>query len=251
MRADLAQARAGVARALGAGAPVRRRFSRRALREEAPAVRAARRPALPDRRHPLRHRAQQGAQGHRRALAAADGPARGVSPRLGLPRPADRAAGREGAGQGRKASSTPAEFRERCQRARAEVRRRHARRVQAARLPRHLGRSLPDAVQGLRGDDRAPAGGVRAPRAHLPRQEAGALVPGAQHRARRGRGRVRGAHLALDLRALSARGRPGRRPCPSSRASRPRSSSGPRRPGRCRRTWRSSPTPSSATSRCR
>ena len=45
--------------------------------------------------------------------------------------------------------------------ARAEVRRRHAHRVQAARLPRQLGRSVPDAGQGLRGDDRAPAGRVR------------------------------------------------------------------------------------------
>ena len=45
------------------------------------------------------------------------------------------------------------------------------------------------------------AGGVRPRRPDLPRQEAGALVPGPQHRAGRGRDRVRGPHLAVDLRA--------------------------------------------------
>ena len=68
---------------------------------------------------------------------------------------------------------------------------------------------VPDAGQGLRGDDRAPAGGVRARRAAVPGQEAGALVPRPPHRAGRGRGRVRGPRLAVDLRPLPDRRRPG------------------------------------------
>ena len=102
-----------------------------------------------------------------------------------------------------------AAFREPLREARAEVRRRHAHRVQAARLPRPLGRSLPDAVEGLRGGHRAPAGRVRARGARLPRQEAGALVPHAPHGAGRGRGRVRGPRLAVDLCALPGRRRSG------------------------------------------
>ncbi len=171
-------------------------------------VRPARRPALPDGRHPLRHGPEQGPQGPGHPLAAADGQARAVPAGLGLPRPAHRAAGRkragaEGQGDGRGGLSRQVRA------ARAEVRRRHAHRVQAARLPGHLGRPVSDAVEGLRGDHRPPAGRLRARRAHLPRQEAGALVPHAPDGAGRGRGRIRGPHLAVDLRALPGRRRSG------------------------------------------
>ena len=50
--------------------------------------------------------------------------------------------------------------------------------------------------------------GFVAARARLPRQEAGALVHRPPHRAGRGRGRVRGPRLAVDLRALPDRRRP-------------------------------------------
>ena len=84
----------------------------------------------------------------------------GVPAGLGLPRPAHRAAGREDPGQGRPGAGfgrVPRALRG----ARAEVRRRHADGVQAPRLRRALGGSLPDAGEGLRGDHRAPAGRVR------------------------------------------------------------------------------------------
>ena len=71
------------------------------LRDEAPAFVLHDGPPYATGAHPLRHRAEQGAEGHRRAVAADHGPARRVPAGLGLPRPADRAAGREGPGQGR------------------------------------------------------------------------------------------------------------------------------------------------------
>ena len=207
MRADLAQARARVAGALGAASkPVRARSWRRGARGGA-AVRAARRPALRDRRHPLRHRAQQGAQGHRRPLAAADGPARACSGPAGTAT-ACRSSSRSRRSWARpSASSAPAEFRERCERARAEVRRRHARRVQAARLLGDWDDPYLTLSKDYEARSRAQLAGFARARAHLPRQEAGALVPRAPHRAGRGRGRVRGPHLAVDLRAVPAGGR--------------------------------------------
>ena len=110
---------------------------------------------------------------------------------------------------------------------------------------------VPDAVQGLRGDDRAPAGGVRARGARLSRQEAGALVPHATARRsprRRSSTRTtprRRSTSASRWSAISAR------PTRGCARRRPRSSSGRRPPGRCPRTWRWSPTPSSTTSRSR
>ena len=92
---------------------------------------------------------------------------------------------------------------------------------------------------------RALAAGRRAGLPH-PRQEAGLLVHHRPHRARRGRGRVRGPHLALDPRGLRRGGRPAR--AGARRAARRASSSGPPPPGRCPPTWRSRPTPTSSTS---
>ena len=128
------------------------------LREEAPDYVLHDGPPYATGAHPLRHRPEQGAEGHRRALAADHGPASGVPPGLGLPRPADRAAGREEAWRKDAKALDAVAFRAALPGARAEVRRRDAHRVQAARLRRQLGRSVPDAGQGLRGDDRAPAG---------------------------------------------------------------------------------------------
>ena len=190
---------------LGQGAPVRAR-PRGAPARRGARVRPARRTALRHRRHPLRDGDEQGVEGHRGPVAASDGQARRVSAGLGLPRPADRTAGREEPGQGRPGPGrgrVPAALR----RARDEVRRRHAHGVQAARLPRPLGRPVPDAGQGLRGDDRAPAGRLRRQGPGLPRQEARALVLRPPHGAGRGGGRVRGARLTVDLRALPDRRR--------------------------------------------
>ena len=70
------------------------------------AVRAARRPAVRQRRDPHRPRGQQGAEGHHRQVAHARRLRRAVRAGLGLPRPADRARGREGGRQGGAGSST-------------------------------------------------------------------------------------------------------------------------------------------------
>ena len=180
---------------------VRKACWRRA-RREAPSLRAARRAALPDRRHPLRHAAQQGPEGHHRPLAPAHGQARALRAGLGLPRPAHRAAGRKAARRPKAQAGHRASSASKCEA--------HARkfvdvmraRVHAAGLLRQLGRALPDAVQGLRGHHRARAGGVRARRTALSRQAAGALVHHAPDRAGRGGGRVRRPRLAVDLRAL-------------------------------------------------
>ena len=56
----------------------------------------ARRSALRQRRDPHGHPAQQGAQGHRRPIADDGRLRQPVRARLGLPRPADRAQGRQG-----------------------------------------------------------------------------------------------------------------------------------------------------------
>ena len=241
--------RAGVARPLGEGAPVRAHARGPPARRGA-GVRAARRAALRHRRHPLRHRAQQGAQGHRRPLADADGQARRVPARLGLPRPADRAPGGEEPGQGRPGAGlgrVPPALRG----ARAEVRRRHAHRVQAPRLPRQLGRSLPDAGQGLRGDDRAPAG--RASSKAGSSTATRSRCTGASSTAPRWPRRRSNTTSTPRRRSTSASrsSATSARPSRACATSAPRSSSGRRRPGRCRRTSRSSPTPSWTTSRSR
>ena len=219
--------RAAVARALGQGSAVRKAAGGARSRERR-ALRAARRPALPDRRHPLRHAAQQGPEGHHRPLALADGQSGALRAGLGLPRAAHRAAGREAVRRQGQAGHArlPAEVRG----ARAQVRRRDARRLPATRLLRHLGRALPDAQPRVRSHHRARAGRLRAPGPALPRQAAGALVHHAPDRAGRGRGRVRRARLAVDLRALPGGARPGPRSRPSSARPRPRWSSGPPRP---------------------
>ena len=101
------------------------------------------------------------------------------------------------------------------------------------------------------GGDRAGARQVRRARPRLQGQEARPLVPARPHGARRSRGRVRAAHVAVDLRRVSAvadrRTARWRRACRRSRAARSRCSSGRRRRGRFRRTWRSRSIPTSTT----
>ena len=69
---------------------------------------------------------------------------------------------------------------------------------------RRLGPSLPDDELPLPGGHRARARQVRRARPRLQGQEAGALVHPLPHRAGRGRGGVRRAHVALDLRGVPA-----------------------------------------------
>ena len=98
-------------------------------------------------------------------------------------------------------------------------------------------------------------GQVRRAGPRLQRQEAGPLVHPLPHGARRSGSRVRGPHLAVDLRRVPAVA--GQRATSSPRASRrspdatSRSSSGRRRRGRSRRTWRSRSIRTSTTRRTR
>ena len=69
----------------------------RAGRGQAPAVDPPRRPALRQRPHPHGHRAQQDPQGLRRQVALHARAQRGLRAGLGLPRPAHRAPGGQGA----------------------------------------------------------------------------------------------------------------------------------------------------------
>ena len=198
------------------------------------ALRAPRRAALRQRQHPLRPHPQQDPQGHRLQVPHDGRPLRRVQAGLGLPRPAHRARG---------AARARRQDRQACRRSRSasachdyahEVGRHPARRVQAARRVRHLGRSVPDAST-RRTKRRSCASSPSFARKGLlvPGEEAGALVHVGQDGARRGGDRVRrGARLAVDLRQV--------RDPVGGRAS-SRSSGRPRR-GRCRPTSRSPTT---------
>ena len=107
MKADLAQREPAAVRAWderGTYAKLRERGARAA------ALRAARRTAVRQRRDPHRPRGQQDPQGRRGQVALARRLRLALHPGLGLPRPADRAAGGEEARPPRAASSTRAPF---------------------------------------------------------------------------------------------------------------------------------------------
>ena len=155
-------------------------------------VHPPRRPALRQRRHPHRPRAQPHAQGHGRAHPDPARQGRALRARLGLPRPADRVEDRgavpqEEARQGRGAA---ARVPRRVPRLCAALGRRPARAVEAARHRRRLGQSLSDDGLRRRGDDRRRADEVRRERPALPRRQAGDVVAGREDRAGRGRDRI-------------------------------------------------------------
>ena len=216
----------------------------------APALRAARRAAVRQRPHPPRAHAQQDPEGHRREVAHHGRLARAVRPGLGLPRPADRAAGREGArtreeggdAEGRGARALPRRTRRSSSTSSAS----EFERLGVLGDWEHPYLTMDSDLRGA-GDPRARA--VHRGGAALSRQEAGALVRVVRDRARRGRGRVRRRHVAVGLRGVPLRRAAARRRSPASPASRPRSGR-PRR-GRCRRTSRSRCIPTTSTSRSR
>ena len=180
-----------------------------------------------------------------RSLDGFDSP---VHPRLGLPRPADRAAGGEEARppgpEARRAGVS-----RRLPRLCARADRSAARRFQAPRGAGRLGSSLPHHGAALRGAAAARLRPHHRERAPLQGREARALVPRLPLGARRGGSRVRGEDLARDRCRLSRGRRRGSRaarrvlPPRSWAPRRSSSSSGPRRRGRCRRTrrWRCAP----------
>ena len=166
-------------------------------------VRAARRPAVRQRQHPHGHGAQQDPEGFRRQVAIDGRLRRAVRARIRLSRPADRAAGGPRA-RPEEARDVGRRFLPRVPRVRRALRRHDERAVSAARHSRQLGGPLPDDGLPLSGGDRARARPVRRAGAGLQGQEAGPLVHPLPHRARRSRGRVRGSHVAVDLRRVSA-----------------------------------------------
>ena len=166
-----------------------------------PALRAARRPAVRERRHPHRPRGQQDPQGHHRQEQDARGLRRALRAGLGLPRHADRSADREDARQepvGGGNAAPRARLRHRADR-------QAARAVQAARRAGRMGPSVPDdGVQERGGRNpharQGPREGLR-----LSGPEARQLVLRLPERARRGRGRVRGSRRQRDRCRLPAR----------------------------------------------
>ena len=171
----------------------------------------ARRAALRQRAHPPGARAEQGPQGRDREVALDGRLQRGLRPRLGLPRAADRAPGRQDArpgpaGGGRAAGDGSDREDPALSRVRAEVHRHPARGIQAARRLRRLGPSVHDDGPRLRGGHRARVRAPGRPRARLQGPQAGALVHALQDRSGPGRGRVRGRAGAVGLRSLPAGG---------------------------------------------
>ena len=100
----------------------------RARRARPPEVRAARRPAVRQRQHPHRPRAQQDPEGLRRQVADDGGLRRAVRAGLGLPRAADRAEGRSRARAPQEADLSVGRVPARLPRVRRAVRRLAARR---------------------------------------------------------------------------------------------------------------------------
>ena len=138
-----ARPRAAPAAALGRDEPLRAPAPEGAQPRQVP---AARRPALRQRQHPHRARAQQDPQGSRRQIAGHARLRFQLRAGLGLPRPADRVEDRgelprQGPQQGRGADQRVPR---RVPRVRRALDRRAARGVQAPRRRRRLGASLQD-----------------------------------------------------------------------------------------------------------
>ena len=172
-------------------------------------VPAARRPALRQRQHPHRPRAQQDPQGSRRQIAGHARLRFQLRAGLGLPRPADRVEdrgelSRQGPQQGRGADQRVPR---RVPRVRRALDRRAARGVQAPRRRRRLGASLQDHGLPGRGDHRRRDHEVRHERHALSRLQAGDVVGGREDGAGRGRGRVPGLSVRHDLGEVSGRSR--------------------------------------------
>ena len=110
----------------------------------------------------------------------------------------------------KKKDMSVADLRRACRAYADAVRRHAARAVQAAGRHGRLGRPVPDDGLPVPGGDRARARPVRRTGHGLQGQEARPLVHPLPHGAGRGRGRVRAAHVAVDLRGVPAERR-GRR----------------------------------------
>ena len=208
MRANLAQREpATLARWEGMG--LHRRMAGEP--EGAPHLRPARRPPVRERAHPHRARAEQDPQGHDRQVPDDGGVPLRLRPRLGLPRPADRAPGGQDP-RGEEGDDPDGGQAPPLPRVRGEVHRHPAGGVQAPRRAGRLGEPVPDDDVRLRGRHPAGVRPVRGERRGVPGDEAGLLVPLVPDGAGRGRGRVRGPHLPLHPRQVPLRGAAGEDP---------------------------------------
>ncbi len=163
-------------------------------------IRPARRPALCQRQHPYRPRAQQDPEGRGDAQPADARATIRTTCRAGT------ATACRSNGRSRRSTAPRARTRTRCRSTSsasecrafaAALDRRAARGVQAARRRGRLGASLHHHGLRRRGADRARADEVRGERQALSRLEAGDVVGGREDRARRSRGRVRGLRPAI------------------------------------------------------
>src|SRR5881296_694757 len=164
-------------------------------------IRAARRAAVRERRHPYRPGGQQDPQGRRREVAQHGGLRRGLRPRLGLPRHADRGADREDLRQEHSRGKDPEPRPRVCGRADRATKKGLPAPGRTRRLEQLLhhdgvqerGRRDPHARQGA------------GERLYLSRPETGELVLRLRLGARRGRGRIHGSHRLRDRRGISVR----------------------------------------------
>ncbi len=177
--------------------------SRSRRRRGPPAVRAPRRAAVCERRHPHRPRVQQDPEGHRRQEPLARRLRCPVRSGLGLSRHADRGADREGARQahsGRGDAAARARLRQRADRA-AEAR------LPAPRHPRRMGQPVPDDGVSQRGRRDPHARQAAAEGLHLSRAETRQLVLRLRLGAGRSGSRVRGPAGQRDRRGVPDRRR--------------------------------------------
>ena len=172
--------------------------ARRHLREAArarrrpPEVRAARRAALCQWRDPHRPRGQQDPEGHHRQVADAGRLRLALRAGLGLPRAADRAAGREEA-RPRRPEARCRRFPQGLPRVRREPGGCPARGLPAPRRDRRLEQSLSDDGLEIRGRAVARFRRDHPPRPPGARFQAGALVPGLPLRSPRPRSSTKSA----------------------------------------------------------
>ena len=200
-----AEAGAADPRALGRRWTSGRRSARRLAR--AAEIHPARRPALCERQHPYRHRAEQDPQGRHQPHPPDGRLRRRLHPRLGLPRPADRVEdrgavprGEEGQGRG-----PGARFPRRVPRLCRALAGGADGGIPPPRRRGQLARSLRHHGPPVRGGDRGRDLQVPAERRAVSRPAPGAVVAGGEDRAGRGRGRVPRPHLAHGLGALPGR----------------------------------------------
>ncbi len=170
-------------------------------------IHPARRPALCERQHPYRHRAEQDPQGRHQPHPPDGGLRRRLHPRLGLPRPADRMEdrgavprGEEGQGRG-----SGARLPRRVPRLCGALDGGADGRVPPSRRRGELARALRHAGPSVRGGDRGGDLQVPAERRAVSRAAAGAVVAGREDRAGRGGGGVPRSYVAHGVGAVSRR----------------------------------------------